>query len=100
MKVVLVTPLYPPEIGGPATYAETLMRELPKQGIEVELIKFSLVRKWPRALRHFLLYREIVKATRGADSIFALDPFSVGVPALNAKQKLGKQLVVKIVGDY
>ena len=52
MKVIIATPLYPPEIGGPATYAEILVHELPKRGIEIELVKFSDVRHLPKLIRH------------------------------------------------
>ena len=100
MKIVLATPLYPPEIGGPATYADILMRELPKRGIEVALVKFSDVRHLPKLIRHIAYYRHVRNAARDADVIFALDPVSVGLPAMKAAQKLGKKFVVKIVGDY
>ncbi len=100
MKVVIATPLYPPEIGGPATYAEILVRELPKRGIEVELVKFSDVRHLPKIIRHFAYYRRVLKAARAADAVLALDPVSVGLPAMKAAKKLGKPYIVKIVGDY
>src|SRR3989344_1930156 len=100
MKLVIATPLYPPEIGGPATYAEILMRELPKRGVEVELVKFSDVRHLPKIIRHYFYYRRVLEAARGADAVFALDPVSTGLPAMRAAKKAGKPFAVKIVGDY
>lgn len=100
MKVVIATPLYPPDIGGPATYAKILEDELPKKDIEVVLIKFSDVRHLPKVLRHYAYYRRVLRAARDADMILALDPVSAGLPALKAAQKLKKKFVVKIVGDY
>src|SRR3989344_4099434 len=100
MKLVIATPLYPPEIGGPATYAEILMRELPKSGIEVELVKFSDVRHLPNAIRHIAYARNIFHAARHADAILALDVLSVGWPAFFANIFLGKKFIVKIVGDH
>lgn len=100
MKLLVATPLYPPEIGGPATYAEILTRELPKRGIDVSIVKFSEVRHLPRLIRHITYYRRVLAAARDADVILALDPVSVGLPAMKAAQKLGKKFVVKIVGDY
>ena len=32
MRLVIATPLYPPEIGGPATYAKLLSEGLPAKG--------------------------------------------------------------------
>src|SRR3989338_11018083 len=100
MKLVIATPLYPPEIGGPATYAKLLFEGLPEKGIEVELLKFSDVLHLPKIIRHFVYYRRILKAARSADVVLALDPVSVGLPAMKAAKKADKPFVVKIVGDY
>ena len=100
MKLVIATPLYPPEIGGPATYAKLLGEGLPAKGIQVELVKFSEVRHLPKLIRHYAYYRRVLRAARAADVILALDPVSVGLPAMKAAQRARKPFVVKIVGDY
>ncbi|MBI4068100.1 glycosyltransferase family 4 protein, partial [Candidatus Kaiserbacteria bacterium] len=100
MHIVIATPLYPPEIGGPATYAKFLEEGLPKKGIEVELVKFGDVRHLPKLIRHYVYYCRVLKAACTADAVFALDPVSVGLPAMQAAKKAGKPFVVKIVGDY
>lgn len=100
MRLVIATPLYPPEIGGPATYAKLLYEGLPEKGIEVEMVKFSGVRHLPKLIRHYAYYRRVLKAIRTADMVLALDPVSVGLPAMKAAQKARKPFVVKIVGDY
>lgn len=100
MRLVVATPLYPPEIGGPATYAHILAEGLPKHGVEVEVVKFSSVRHLPKVLRHYVYYRRVLKAARRADAVLVLDPVSTGTPALEAARRAGKPLVVKIVGDY
>lgn len=100
MKLVIATPLYPPEIGGPATYAKSLEDGLSRHGIEVEIVKFGAVRRLPKVIRHYAYYRRIRAALRAADAILALDPVSVGLPALYAARKEKKPLAVKIVGDY
>lgn len=100
MKLVIATPLYPPEIGGPATYTKLLEGGFPSKGIEVELVKFSEVRHLPKIVRHYVYYHRVLKAARNADIVLALDPVSVGLPAMKAAQKAGKPFVVKIVGDY
>ncbi len=100
MKIVIATPLYPPEIGGPATYAKILEEGLPKKGIEVELIKFSDVRHLPKIIRHYAYYRRVYRAARSADAVLALDPVSAGLPAMFAAKRAGKPFIVKVVGDY
>ncbi|HCR52225.1 TPA: hypothetical protein DIV48_01085 [Candidatus Kaiserbacteria bacterium] len=100
MKLVIATPLYPPDIGGPATYVRLLEDGLPKNGIEVDVVKFSDVRRLPKLIRHYVYYRRVLRVARSADAVLALDPVSVGLPAMKAAQKAGKPFVVKIVGDY
>lgn len=100
MRLVIATPLYPPEIGGPATYAKFLVEGLPKKSIEADLVKFSDVRHLPKIIRHYAYYCHVLKAARYADVILALDPVSTGLPALCAAKRIKKPFVVKIVGDY
>jgi glycosyltransferase involved in cell wall biosynthesis len=100
MKIVIATPLYPPEPGGPATYSKLLEEGLPQRGIEVTLVKFGDVRHLPKMFRHLVYMRHVYRAARAADLIYALDPVSVGFPALIAARLAMKPLVVKIVGDY
>ena len=100
MKLVVATPLYPPEVGGPATYAKLLEEGLPGKGIEVEVVKFSEVRHLPKLIRHYAYYRRVLRAARAADTVLALDPVSTGLPAMWAARKAGKPFLVKVVGDY
>jgi glycosyltransferase involved in cell wall biosynthesis len=100
MRLVVATPLYPPEIGGPATYAKLLAEGLPARGVEVEVVKFADVRHLPKLIRHYVYYRRVLRAARRADIVLALDPVSVGLPAMRAAKKAGKPFVMKVVGDY
>ncbi|HYD92916.1 MAG TPA: glycosyltransferase family 4 protein [Candidatus Paceibacterota bacterium] len=100
MHLALVTPLYPPEPGGPATYAKLLMEELPKRGIKVTLIKFSDVRHLPNMLRQAIFCIAVLRRARHADTILALDAVSVGWPSYVANVLLRKRFVVKVVGDH
>lgn len=99
-RLVIATPLYPPEPGGPATYAKALEEGMPGQGIEVTLVKFGSVRRLPKIIRHIAYFIRVRRALKDADLVLALDPVSVGLPACLAAWSLGKPLVVKVVGDY
>ncbi|HUY62294.1 MAG TPA: glycosyltransferase family 4 protein [Candidatus Paceibacterota bacterium] len=99
-KLVLATPLYPPDIGGPATYAVILEKGLPARGIEVELVKFGDVRHLPKGIRHIAYFSRVRRAMKGADAVLALDPVSVGLPACLAAWLARKPFFAKIVGDY
>lgn len=100
MRLVIATPLYPPEPGGPATYTKLLEDGLSAYGIEPVVVKFSDVRGWPKLFRHMLYERAVRRALRTADAVLALDPVSTGLPALQAAKKERKPFFVKIVGDY
>lgn len=100
MKLLIATGLYPPDIGGPATYSKILEEELPKHDIEVEVLSFGSVRKLPKVIRHIVYFFKVLKLGRTADVIFAQDPISVGLPAMLAAKILRKKFILKIVGDY
>lgn len=99
MKILIATPLYPPESGGPATYTALLERELQLRGFQVAVAKLSDVRKWPFGIRHLFFFFKLLWAGVLAGVVFAQDPLGVGFPALCAAKILGKKFVVKIVGD-
>ncbi|MBA3789272.1 glycosyltransferase family 4 protein [Patescibacteria group bacterium] len=100
MRLVLATPLYPPDLGGPATYAALIEEYMPGQGDEVTVVKFGEVRHLPRGIRHLAYFFKVYAAGKKAEVILALDPVSTGLPALLAARILGKPFVVKIGGDF
>jgi glycosyltransferase involved in cell wall biosynthesis len=100
MKVLIATPLYPPEPGGPATYVKLLEESLPKKGVEVSVLAFGAVRRLPKGIRHMTYFFSVWRASRGVDVVYALDTVSVGLPAMLAAALWRKPFVVKVVGDY
>lgn len=100
MRLLIATPLYPPDPGGPATYAKILEQELPERGIKIALLKFSAVRRYPKVVRHIAYFVLLVRAGKDSDAILALDPVSTGFPAMLAARLLKKPFFVKVVGDY
>jgi glycosyltransferase involved in cell wall biosynthesis len=100
MRMLFATPLYPPEIGGPATYATLLERELPKHGVSIKTITFSSVRRYPTGIRHAIFFWKVFKTARSCDVLFAQDVFSVGLPTLCAARLLRKPFVVRVPGDF
>jgi len=100
MKILIATGIYPPSIGGPATYSKLLFDELPKRGHHVNVFSFDSVRHLPKVVRHLSYFYEIFQRAKNADVVYAQDPVSVGLPALCAARLKGKKFVLKIVGDY
>ena len=100
MRILICTGIYPPDIGGPATYSKLLFDELPKRGFEVKILSFGVVRNLPKIIRHIFYFFKVLKAGKNADIIFAQDPVSVGLPSCLASFFLRKRFILKVVGDY
>lgn len=100
MRILIATGIYPPDIGGPATYSKLLFDELPKKGVEVAVLSFGEVRTLPKIIRHIVYFFKLLKNARGANIIFAQDTVSVGFPALCVSKILQKRFFVRVPGDY
>lgn len=100
MRVFIATGVYPPESGGPATYAKLVEERLPALGFVVTVLPFRTVRHLPKFLRHIAYFFKCWRLARKADIVYALDTVSVGLPAALAAKVLGKKFVVRVPGDY
>ena len=99
-KILIATGLYPPEIGGPATYTKILEQELPKRGVGVSVLPFSSVRFLPKIIRHLAYFFLVLFRSIRADIIYAQDSVSVGFPAVLASFFTGKRFFLRVGGDY
>ena len=99
-KILIATGIYPPDIGGPATYSKLLMDELPKRGFKVSVLSFGSVRHLPKLIRHLVYAWRLFRLVPKFDLIYAQDPVSVGLPSLIASRLSGRPYFLKIVGDY
>ncbi len=99
IKLLLVAGIFPPEIGGPATYAAEMVRELPARGFEVEVLTFRSVKKWSKVLRHLIFFVNIVLKSFSKDVVFVQDTLSSGFPAVLASILTRKPTVLRAPGD-
>lgn len=99
-KILITTGIYPPSIGGPATYSKLLFDELPKRGFEVKVLSYDDVRKYPRGISHFIFMFKTISVGRGVDIIYTQDPVSVGWPTMLACRILKKKYVLRVPGDF
>ncbi len=117
MKILLVTPIFPPEIGGPATYTWELAHRLKNHDVSViafgdqgdslnrlHLLKIrkGFLRKIPVVgsfIRQMNLYFSVLKKGRDCDLIYIQGPLVVGYFGSLAAKKLKKPVVMKFVGD-
>lgn len=115
-KILIVTGIFPPDIGGPASYAANIGPVLGKD-YEIELITYSHVwrydgdkkfgfkiarvwKKWPWFLRNLLYALKVIFSARKCDTILTLSTINGGLPALWAKRLFKKPVIVRIAGDY
>lgn len=113
MKILLTTGIFPPDIGGPATYVPFMAEALVRNGHDVTVVcladdpqaspghyPFRLVRlprrePWPARLARTVL--RLAKEGRGADVVFGNGLLlEVGLAAA----MLRAPLVLKVVGDW
>lgn len=117
MKILIATGIFPPDIGGPASYGPVLADYLTKNGHEVTVATYStpwkiesdknrgfkiirVWRGWMKPFRHIIFYIKVRRLAKKNDTIISLNAVSVGFPALMAAKKFRKKFYVKIVGDY
>jgi glycosyltransferase involved in cell wall biosynthesis len=104
-RLVIATPMLPPEAGGPGTFAALVARELPELGVAVEVVNYrDAAGGW--GFRHRDLSRRVRAAAApregeaGPAPILALDPGPVGLPAYLAARALGAPFFLRVAGDY
>ncbi len=100
MKILLATPLLPPEPGGPATYAVGLSEALIKNGHQVEILAFRQVRHLPSICRHFAYAKLVWRLIKKVDVVIALDTVSVALPTVLVAALYKKPVIIRTGGDF
>ena len=114
MKITLVTNIFPPEIGGPATYASEILKRLNDRGHQVKVVTLSegveatanvhVVHRHKLKIigffhTHIALLRDIMKVSKGCDVIYTLSPSFTGLVSLIVARLLRKPVMLRFVGD-
>jgi glycosyltransferase involved in cell wall biosynthesis len=118
MKVVLATGIYPPEIGGPATYVLNLGKALRERGVSVKVIAYGdesfelrassfetdpdvirISRKGGPMMRWRRYAKALKETASDADVVYCFSSVSCGVPLWMAKLKHPKT-VLRLGGDF
>jgi glycosyltransferase involved in cell wall biosynthesis len=111
MRILLATPLYPPEIGGPATYTRELAQRLCLEH-EITIVAFAdepehikntrlvVVSKKVFLPLRLLMYAYILfREAKEADVIYVQNAVAAGLPAVFVGAMRRKPVVLKFVGD-
>ncbi len=99
-KVLIATGLKAPSMVSLAFTTKILVEGLPKNNIDVSVVSFDTVMKYPRFLRHGIYFLKLLFKSFSASVIYAQDPVSVGFPAMLVSKILHKRFILRIVGDY
>ena len=113
MNITIITPLYPPDIGGPATYSHEVSRRLSERG---HLAKIATLtpsakgpnvyiihrrrQKFPALLCTYLAsFVRLLRITGGCDIIYAQTPSFLGLASLLVAKLRRKPIILRFVGD-
>jgi len=112
MKVVFATGIYPPDIGGPATYVHRIAAAFHERKIAVKVIAygetgneteplpvFRVSRRGGPVMRWWRYAKMLREVAKDADIIYAFSSVSCGVPLWLAHLK-GPHKVLRLGGDF
>ncbi|MDD3284445.1 MAG: glycosyltransferase family 4 protein [Patescibacteria group bacterium] len=115
-KILIATGIYPPDIGGPATYSKELAKILKDQWYDVCILtysninisesdkdlKYKLIRikRTNKLLNYIKYFIALCKNINNYDVVYAFDYFSAGIPSLIVSKLFGKKIMIRIGGDF
>ena len=114
MNILITTGIFPPDIGGPATYVKNIADEFTRQDHIVRVITYSnqkmedkeeyeifrIKRGRNKLWRYLKYFFTVLRRASWADVIYVQDAVSAGLPTVYANIFLRKKIVLKVVGDY
>lgn len=115
-KILIATGIFEPDIGGPASYAKILARNISDK-FEIKIITYSSVRsyandknipvkiirvwkKLPWFLRHLIYASKIFLASKKSDLVYSLSTINGGVASLIGAKVFRKKFYMRVAGDY
>lgn len=112
MKILITTGIFPPDIGGPATYTYNLAKEFLKSGHDVSVVTYgkpnsidgievhAVSRDVNIFVRYFKYFLKVWQVGKNFDLIFCFDVFSVGLPSVLVNLFLRKKIIMRLGGDF
>lgn len=114
MRIVLATGIYPPDIGGPATYVQNLARELTSRGERVTVVTYArhvhaesndpwttvrVSKRGGTVLRWQRYAAALRREGKDADIVYAFSAMSCGIPLHMARLKHPRK-ILRLGGDF
>ncbi len=111
MRILIATPIYPPEIGGPATYVKELCDRL-GQTHDITVVTYtdegevfqhtrliSVSKEWPLPVRLVIYFIKLLRIAKGSDVIYVQNAMASGLPVALVSKITKIPFVLKFVGD-
>ncbi|HUD02684.1 MAG TPA: glycosyltransferase family 4 protein [Candidatus Paceibacterota bacterium] len=111
MKIILATPMYPPEMDGVAAYSKELAERL-RNAHDITIVAYAstseniagvklltVSKRRPLGVRLPKFFWTLMRASRGADVIYVQNAVAAGLPAVIVGTLLHIPVVLKFVGD-
>lgn len=111
MKILILSGVFPPEIGGPARFLEKFIEDIIQAGFSVSVLTYGqkdkersfpvyrLSKKIPYLLRSFLFLAFAFFLAVRCDLIYNQDLYGAGWTSYWIKKFLKKKLITRFVGD-
>lgn len=113
-RLLIATGIFPPAVGGPATFVTTIVPHLQRAGWQVEVLTYGtkethhpedygvhvVPNTLPAGVRHLFYTWRSWWLLRQTDGVFLQDPVSAGVPTTLANMWTRRRLLLKVVGDH
>lgn len=114
--IVFASGIFPPDIGGPATFVKNLSERLAGKGMDVTVVTYAdkleigvekglgydvirVSRYLPFGIRHLVYVFWLFFTSINHDLVYAQDVTAAGLPALLIKKVLDKRMIIRIGGD-
>ena len=98
-KILIVTGLYPPDVGGPATYTALIEKRLTEKGFIISVFAFREVHHFPVIIRHMVYGIKMLRLIFHNDVVFAQDPMTAGIASI-ATLIIPRPFYARVTGDY
>ncbi len=111
-RILILSGVFPPDIGGPTAFLDPLSRDLIKNDFKVRVLTFGqkdkikypypvkrISNNWPGFLKSFVYLKWGLWYGMQSDIIYIQDLYTAGLTGLMIKSIFGKKLVTRFVGD-
>lgn len=112
-RVLVVSGIFPPDIGGPATFLVNLAEDLVSKGLKICVLTFGkkepakkyrffvkkVSRSWIQPVRTMMFFFKAIICAPAHDIFYILDVYSSGMAGFAAAKITRKKTIIRFVGD-